>query len=90
MADDLVSKKSVHDPRLETLEERVILSSTGTRWRVREARAIEVPGAEAPTCLIFDSGESCTRFWKYPAQWRRFSAAQLLAILNKPRWKRAE
>lgn len=83
-----VSKKSVQEPRLETLGEREILSPTGTTWRVREALAIDVPGATSPTCLIFDSGKTCTRFWKYPAEWFQLSAQQLRVIMNAPRWKR--
>ena len=75
-------------PRLETLEEREIHSFTGTTWRVREARAIEVPGATGPTCLIFESGKSCTRLWNFPAEWIQLSAAQLFALMNNPRWKR--
>lgn len=88
MADDLVSEKSVQDPSLETLEEREIFSSTGTKWRVREARAFDVPGAKGPTCLIFDSGSLCTRLWKFPAEWLQLSAAQLIALKNTPRWRR--
>jgi len=80
----------MHEPKLETLEEREIHSSTGTTWRVREARAIDVPGAEASTCLIFESERSCTRFWRYPAEWLQLSAAQLLTIMNSPRWKGAD
>ena len=80
----------MQEPKLETLDEREIHSSTGTTWRVREARAIDVPGAEAPTCLIFESDKSCTRFWKYPTEWIELSAAQLLALMNTPRWKRLD
>lgn len=69
------------------LDEREIYSSTGTTWRVREARAIDVPGATASTCLIFDSGNRCTRLWRYPAEWFLMSAEQLLAIMNHPRWR---
>ena len=78
----------MQEPRLETLEEREIFSSTGTTWRVREARAFEVPGATRSTCLIFDSGNFCTRLWHYPAEWLQLSAEQLFALMNKPRWKR--
>ena len=80
-------EKTVQEPRLETLDEREIYSSTGTTWRVREARAIDVPGATAPTCLIFDSGNRCTRLWRYPAEWFQMSAEQLLAVMNYPRWR---
>jgi hypothetical protein len=87
-----VSEGLVQEPRLEsrleTLDERAILSSTGTTWRVREAIAIDVPGATSARCLIFDSGNVCTRLWKYPPEWIQLSAEQLLAIMNTPRWKR--
>lgn len=82
-----MNEKLSNEPKLETLAEREIHSVTGTRWRVREALAIDVPGAEAATCLIFDSGKRCTRFWKYPARWRQLSAAALLALLDNPRRK---
>lgn len=80
-----MNEETTHQPKLETLAEREILSTTGTAWRVREARAIEVPGAEASTCLIFDSGQSCRRLWRYPAEWRQLSAVELLAIMDNPR-----
>lgn len=85
-----VSDESVQAPRLETLEERVIHSSTGTTWRVREARALGVAGAISPTCLIFDSDKACSRLWKFPAEWLLLSPAQLLVLMNKPRWKRED
>ena len=85
-----MNEKRSNEPRLETLAERHIHSDTGTMWRVREARASDVPGAEATTCLIFDSGKTCTRFWTYPAHWRLLSAVELLAILDNPRLKCAD
>ena len=83
-----MSEERGQEARLETLEEREIHSFTGTTWRVREARAIEVPGATGPTCLIFESGKSCTRLWNFPAEWLQLSAAQLFALMNNPRGKR--
>ncbi len=71
--------------RLETLVEREIYSEDGTRWRVREARAYGVPGAERESCLICDSGTVCRRLWHYPGQWETLSSEQLMEIVEHPR-----
>jgi hypothetical protein len=72
-------------PKLETLAQRLIFAEDGTRWRVREARAHDVPGAEAPSCLIFDAGNVCRRLWRYPEQWTELSDGSLLAMMERPR-----
>lgn len=72
-------------PKLETLSQRLIHAEDGTRWRVREARAHDVPGAQAPCCLIFDAGHVCRRVWRYPEQWSELEDASLLEIMEHPR-----
>jgi hypothetical protein len=72
-------------PKLETLAQRLVYAEDGTRWRVREARAHDVPGAEAPSCLIFDAGNVCRRLWRYPEQWTELSDGSLLAIMERRR-----
>lgn len=72
-------------PKLETVAERAIHAADGTRWKVREARAIEIPGAMATTCLIFDSATVCRRVWWYPDEWAQLPEDDLLAILEHPR-----
>jgi len=72
-------------PKLETLAQRLIFAEDGTRWRVREARAHDVPGAEAPSCLIFDAGNVCRRLWRYPEEWTELSDGSLLAMMERPR-----
>ncbi|MEP7086470.1 MAG: hypothetical protein ABI884_03970 [Gemmatimonadota bacterium] len=72
-------------PKLETVAQRLVCSEDGTRWRVREARAHDVPGAEAPACLIFDAGHVCRRVWHYPAEWIDLPEPSLLAIIERPR-----
>ena len=72
-------------PKLETLAQRLIFAEDGTRWRVREARAHDVPGAEAPSCLIFDAGNVCRRLWRYPEEWTELSDGSLLALMERPR-----
>ncbi len=72
-------------PKLETLAQRMVHAEDGTRWRVREARVHDVPGAEAPSCLIFDAGNVCRRLWRYPEQWTELSDTSLLAIMERPR-----
>lgn len=72
-------------PRLETLAQRLVYAEDGTRWRVREARAHDVPGAEAPSCLIFDAGNVCRRVWRFPEEWAELPDPSLLAIMERPR-----
>jgi hypothetical protein len=72
-------------PKLETLAQRLVYADDGTRWRVREARAYDVPGAEAPSCLIFDAGHVCRRVWRYPDQWTELPDSTLLEIIERPR-----
>jgi hypothetical protein len=72
-------------PKLETLAQKLVFSEDGTRWRVREARVHDVPGAEANSCLIFDGGNVCRRLWSYPDAWTELSDRSLLAIMDRPR-----
>lgn len=72
-------------PRLETVVQRLVNSDDGTRWRVREARVHDVPGAEADSCLIFDGGHVCRRLWSYPERWTELSDSHLLAVMERPR-----
>ena len=72
-------------PKLETLAQRLVYSDDGTRWRVREARVHDVPGAEADSCLIFDGGHICRRLWFYPDQWAELPDVSLLAMMDRPR-----
>ena len=72
-------------PRLETVVERDVFAEDGTRWRVREALAFDVPGAERASCLIGDSGKVCRRLWNYPGRWSELSPQAILNILERPR-----
>ena len=72
-------------PKLETLVQKLVYSEDGTRWRVREARVHDVPGAEAASCLIFDGGHVCRRVWRYPDEWTELSDLTLLAMMDHPR-----
>jgi hypothetical protein len=72
-------------PKLETLVQKLVYSEDGTRWRVREARVHDVPGAEADSCLIFDGGYVCRRIWRYPDEWTELSDPTLLAMMDRPR-----
>ena len=77
-------------PKLETVDQRLVHAKDGTRWRVREALAHDVPGAEASSCLIFDAGFVCRRVWRYPADWSEFDDLALLAIMERPRQHAAQ
>jgi hypothetical protein len=71
--------------KLETVAERLVYAQDGIRWRVREALAHDVPGAEASSCLIFDGRFVCRRVWRYPAEWSELDDLALLAIMERPR-----
>lgn len=45
----------VEKSRLETIAQQSICSADGAKWGVREALAFDVPEAEGPACLIFES-----------------------------------
>jgi hypothetical protein len=72
-------------PKLETLAQRLVYSPDGTRWRVREALAHDIPGAEADSCLIFDGGQICRRFWNFPEGWTELPDVSLLAFMDRVR-----
>jgi hypothetical protein len=72
-------------PKLETLAQRLVYSEDGTKWRVREAKVHDVPGALSDSCLIFDGGHVCRRLWSYPPAWTELSDLSLLAIMDRPR-----
>jgi hypothetical protein len=67
---------------LETLTQRLVYAGDGMRWRIREALAHDVPGAESPACLIFDGGHICRRVWHYPEKWSDLSDESLLGIME--------
>lgn len=71
--------------KLETLARREVYGDDGTRWQVREALAYDVPGAEAPSCLIFDAGSVCRRLWRFPDRWRDLSDRALLEVMERRR-----
>ena len=72
-------------PKLETMAQRLVYAEDGTRWRVREARAFDVPGAESSSCLIFDAGHVCRRVWSYPRQWTALPDASVLEVMERLR-----
>ena len=72
-------------PRLETLAQRDVYADDGTYWRVREALAHDVPGAEAASCLIFDAGRVCRRVWRFPKKWNEMPDDALLAVMERVR-----
>ena len=72
-------------PKLETVEQRLVYAADGTQWRVREARAFDVPGALSSSCLIFDAGHVCRRVWSYPEQWSSLADLSLLEVMERIR-----
>jgi hypothetical protein len=71
--------------KLETVAQREVFAEDGTRWRVTEALAHDVPGAEASSCLIFDGGSICRRLWRFPVTWRDLPDGTLLEIMERRR-----
>jgi hypothetical protein len=69
--------------RIETLQARDVVSDTGARWRVREAKVHEVPGASAESCLIFDGKTVCRRLWSYPPRWAELADGALFALMER-------
>ena len=63
-----------------SVNSRVAVESTGRTWTVRETDATHVPGARAPSCLVFDTVGCCFRVWQYPLDWRDLTNAELLAV----------
>lgn len=60
------------------------LKCEGLRWLVREVDTTHVPGARAPSCLIFESEGVVRRAWRYPDDWRRLSDDRLWSCLDTP------
>jgi hypothetical protein len=53
----------------------------GVTWSVREADTTRVPGARAPTCLIFETPGYARRAWRYPTDWRSLDDEALLLLM---------
>jgi len=53
----------------------------GVTWTVREADTRRVPGAQAPSCLIFETSGYARRAWRYPPDWRSLGDEELLALM---------
>ena len=75
----------MRQPRMETVVEKEIFAEDGTVWRVREARARDIPGAERDSCLIADSGRIGRRLWNYPEGWTELTSEAVLEIFERRR-----
>ncbi|HEY8794451.1 MAG TPA: hypothetical protein VIM15_05840 [Gemmatimonadaceae bacterium] len=73
----LVGSRAIHS--------RIVRDGSGTVWHVTESSALNVPGAMAPHCLVFDSATVCRRYWRYPVDWSTQSADRLLEFMNQSR-----
>jgi hypothetical protein len=67
------------------MQRRSLRDLSGTLWHVAELDARNVPGAQAPRCLVFDSQAICRRYWKYPPDWFELSDVLLLDLMNQSR-----
>jgi hypothetical protein len=52
----------------------------GSPWCAHEVFVADLPGAQAPTCLFFESSASFRRVWRYPSDWTGRSRDELLAL----------
>jgi hypothetical protein len=53
---------------------------TGKHWTVSEVLAVDLPGAPASACLVFDTNGLARRIWRYPANWADLSPRDLLRV----------
>ena len=68
--------------------ERVVLDGSrvwftaddGAPWCAHELFVADLPGARAPTCLLFESSGAFRRVWRYPADWTCCSRDELVEI----------
>jgi hypothetical protein len=58
---------------------KIFRDREGVTWWVHEV-AGEHLGYVGVTCLLVVSANELRRIWKYPADWRQLSAAELLAL----------
>ena len=52
----------------------------GRQWTVVEQPGDRIPGARGPSCLCFQAQDVFRRVWRFPANWRDLSAAELAAL----------
>lgn len=69
----------------QAIHTRTVRDVTGTVWRVTESSVLDVPGAMASECLVFESVAVCRRYWRYPADWRTLPDDRLLGFMDQPR-----
>ena len=58
---------------------RIFRDADGVTWWVHEV-AGEHLGTVGAMCLLVVSANELRRIWKYPAEWRQLSPAELLAL----------
>ena len=56
---------------------RAFADRAGVEWQVTEVPAAAVPSAKGPACLVFHSDAAIRRVWRYPANWRQLTDAEL-------------
>jgi hypothetical protein len=52
----------------------------GLPWCAHELFVADIPGARAPTCLLFESPDAFRRVWRYPADWTGCSRERLVEL----------
>ena len=61
-------------------EAKIFRDGDGVTWWVHEVAGEHLGGVMGMTCLLVVSANELRRIWKYPADWRQLSAAELLAL----------
>lgn len=57
----------------------IVIDRSGVEWAVREVETPQ-PWARAAQCLVLNSRECVRRVWRYPLNWRKLDADQLLRL----------
>jgi hypothetical protein len=67
------------------VSQRVVYDGDGVEWTVRELDATSMTRARHPTCLIFENHQVVRKLWHFPADWRTYGDAALLAMSENPK-----
>ena len=57
----------------------IVVDRSGVEWAVREVETPQ-PWARGAQCHVLNSRECVRRVWRYPANWRKLDADQLLRL----------
>ncbi len=79
-ASALSVKRPYSTPLVRVRSVALVDSETGKHWTVSEVLTVDLPGAPAAACLVFDTAGVTRRIWRYPANWVELSPRDLLLV----------